>query len=477
MDNDLSKAEAPDRWITRDLARYATQIRFEDYPADVVALAKTYILDSAGCMIGGVRAPIGAAMARTIGAMGGAPQSSVLGTATQTSMINAALVNGTTCNALDFDETLTGIGHPGSSLIPAALAVGEHHGVSGKTLINAVLVGYEVGNRIGLAIQPTRARAQEVWCVGTWQAMSAAAAAAKILGLELEQTLNAYGVAGATAPLPNTQKWGWPMYERPIHWVKEPTGWPAWTGTLAALLAAEGFLGNRWILDGDTGFWRMAGSDRCDFDRMTRGLGSDFEIKKVGLKPFPCCRWHHSPLECVRKLKAEHDLAPSDVAGVAIHTFDWLKAQELYGPRSVVDSQFSLPHTVTMIVHAIKPGGAWVTNEMLQDEALIEWSRRVTITVDPDLTRRFHEEGKIGARVVIRTTGGRTLTSFTEVPPGDLDNPMSQDEVHGKFLGLAEEVIGRSRAEQVIDGFGDLEKADNIGDLLTLCCSAPASRM
>src|SRR5690606_38827476 len=150
-----------------------------------------------------------------------------------------------------FDENLTGIGHPGSSLIPPVLAIAEARGLSGKELVTAVVAGYEVGNRIGLSIQPSQQRSHEVWFVGTWQALSAVAASAKALALSFQQTLNAYGIAGATAPLPNTQKWGWPIYERPIHWVKEPTGWPAWSGVLGALLAEEGFLGNRYILDGD----------------------------------------------------------------------------------------------------------------------------------------------------------------------------------------------------------------------------------
>lgn len=186
---------------------------------------------------------------------------------------------------------IPGIGHPGASIIPAALAIGEWKNASGKDVINAIFIGYDVGNRIGKAIQPSYERLQKVWGVGTWQTFSAVVAAGKVLGFDLHHLLNAFGVAGATAPLPNTQKWGWDLEERPIHWVKEPIGWPSWTGTTAAVLASYGFVGNKYILDGDNGFWIMAGSDQCNFDEMTRGLGSQYEVHNLAIKPYSSCRW------------------------------------------------------------------------------------------------------------------------------------------------------------------------------------------
>ncbi len=290
-------------WVTRDLAAYAAKTRFEDYPKEAVEKAKTLILDSIGCMLGGCETSLGRALLTPIQSMGGSAEATIVGRRMKVPTVQAAFVNGGTANALDYDDTLQGFGHPGATIIPAALAIGEWKGTSGKDILNAVLIGYDVADRVAKAIQPSYDRYQKVWGVGTWQTFGAVAAAGRLLGFDLNRMLNAFGIAGATAPLPNTQKWGWDIEERPIHWVKEPTGWPSWTGTMAALLASHGFVGNRYILDGDNGFWIMAGSDQCDFKAMTKGLGKEYEIANIAIKPHSSCRWQHAALDCVKQLK------------------------------------------------------------------------------------------------------------------------------------------------------------------------------
>jgi 2-methylcitrate dehydratase PrpD len=454
------------RWVTKDLASYAVEARFEDYPQQVIDCVKVLILDSIGCMFGGCQTDLGKAMLTPIRSMGGRAESTLVGGGAKVPTIQAAFVNGTTANALDYDDTLFGMGHPGASIIPAALAVGEWRHASGKDVINAILVGYDVGDRIGLAIQPTYERLQQVWGVGTWQTFSAAVGAAKVLKLDLEQTLNAYGVAGATAPLPNTQKWGWSLDERPIHWVKEPTGWPAWTGTTAAILASHGFVGNNYILDGDNGFWIMAGSDRCDYDAMTRGLGSQYEVlDNIAIKPYSSCRWQHATLDCVRELKQQHDLTLDDVQEVVVHSFAWVKSQELYGPANMVDAQFCIPYTVTMMLMGVHPGPAWYTEERLRDPEILRASRKVRVEVDPGLDRAYFDRDQLSARVEIRTQDGRRLETFVDTLRGDPRKPLTYEEVKDKFRNQAEYVLEPQEIERVIDVIQHLEAVEDISDL------------
>ena len=385
-----------ERWVTRELADYAVQTRFENYPKDVVEKVKVLILDNMGCMLGGCQTSLGKAMLRPIRAMGGSREATLVGGGMTVPTIQAAFVNGTTANALDYDDTLLGIGHPGASIIPAALAIGEWKRSSGKDILNAILIGYDIGDRIGKAIQPSYERLQKVWGVGTWQTFCAVAAAGKALDLDLDRMLNAFGVAGATAPLPNTQKWGWDLEERPIHWVKEPTGWPCWTGTTAAVLAANGFVGNRYILDGDNGFWIMAGSDRCDFDAMSRGLGSDYEVNDIAIKPYSSCRWQHSTLDAVSVLKAQHGLRPEDIKEVTVHSFSWVKRHEVYGPDQMVDAQFCIPYTVTMVLLGHHPGPAWYTEENLRSERIKNLSKKVRVEIDPEIDKAYFGEDSRG---------------------------------------------------------------------------------
>jgi 2-methylcitrate dehydratase PrpD len=456
-------------WVTRELATYAVETEFEDYPAEVIDRAKVLILDSIGCMFGGCQTNLGEAILTPIRSMGGSREATIVGGGVRVPTIQAAFVNGTTANALDYDDTLLGIGHPGASIIPAALAIGEWTNASGRDVLNAILIGYDVGDRIGLAIQPTYERLQKVWGVGTWQTFSAVVAAAKVLNLDLNQTLNAYGVAGATAPLPNTQKWGWALEERPIHWVKEPTGWPSWTGTTAAILAKHGFIGNNYILDGDNGFWIMAGSDRCDYDKMTQGLGSEYEVvDNIAIKPYSSCRWQHATLDCVKQLKEEHGLRAEEVKEVVVHSFAWVCTHELYGPADMVDAQFCIPYTVTMVLLGLHPGPAWYTDENLDSKEILDLSKKVRVELDPELDKAYFERDQLSARVEITTTGGETFETYVEIPRGDPRNPLTGREIEDKFRNQALYSLEEDGVEKVIRTIYDFENLDSVADLMSL---------
>lgn len=455
-------------WVTKELAAYAVETEFKDYPKKVIDKVKILILDNIGCMLGGCQSNLGRAIVKPIKSMGGNEEATIVGGGAKVPTIQAAFVNGTTANALDYDDQMLGLGHPGSTIISAALAVGEWVHASGKDIINAVLIGYDVCDRIGIAIQPTPEREAQVWGVGTWQTFGAAAAAAKLLNLDLNQTLDAYGVAGATAPLPNTQKWGWDLEERPIHWAKEPTGWPSWTGTTAAILAANGFIGNHYILDGDDGFWIMAGSDQCDFDRMTKGLGSEYEVDNIAIKAYSCCGWQHAALDCIKALKKEHQLQLDDIDNVVIHGVAWLKRQENWDPTDTVDAQFSVPYTAAMVLTGIHPGPAWFTRENLDSEKVSRLSKKVTVRVDPEIDKALYEELTTSARVAITTKAGQRFERFVKIPSGDPRNPPSAEEVKNKFRNQAGYVLTDQEMETVIATIDNLENTGDISDLMSL---------
>jgi 2-methylcitrate dehydratase PrpD len=455
-------------WVTKELADYAVKTRFADYPAEVIDKAKILILDNIGCMLGGCQSALGKAVLSPIVSMGGSQEATIVGTGVKVPTIQAAFVNGTTANALDYDDALLALGHPGSTIIPAALAMAEWRHASGKDVINAILIGYDVGDRIAKAIQPSNERLRNVLGMGTWPALGAVVAAGKILNFDLDRMLNALGVAGATAPLPNTQKWGWDIEERPIHWVKEPTGWPAWTGTTAAILTANGFLGNRYILDGKNGFWIMAGFDQCDYDAMTRGLGTEYDVHNVSIKPYSACRWQHSALDCVRELRAQHDLKAQEIKEVIIHTFEWVKRHEIYGPKEMVDAQFCIPYTVTMVLLGFPPGPAWYTDDNLRSADIYNLSRKVRATVDADIDRAYWEEEKMSARVEIVQQSGKTVEMFAEIPTGDPRNPLSRQQIEDKFRNQAACSLEEEEIEGVIQKINELENVSDVTELMNL---------
>jgi len=458
-------------WITEKLVHYTSGTSFEKLPPAVVEQAKLHILDSIGCALGGSQSAIGHSVLKTFKAMGGEPEASLIGGGMKVPAIHAAFVNGTNANALDFDDTYLSdaIGHPGSSTIPAALAVAEWKKATGRDLINAVVTAYEVGNRIGLAIQPSKERLQKVWGFGTWQTFCAAIAAAKILKLDSDQLFNAFGVAGATAPLPCTQKWGWDLAERPIHWVKEPTGWPCWTGTLAAILAGNGFIGNRYILDGENGFWIMAGSDRCDYQKMTDGLGEDYLIlSDMSFKPYSCCRWQHAALDCIAQIISEQRLKPEEISGIVINSFSWVKTQEVYEMKSPVDAQFCIPYTAAMVVSGIEPGPGWYSDDKLQSSEIAALAAKITVNLDSELDLAYHQDGEQAARVEVTTTWGEIFNLAVRIPKGDPRNPLSPAELKTKFKNQAAYVLDCEAVDQVVDLIENLDHLDDLSALLAM---------
>ncbi|KWV54149.1 hypothetical protein AS026_02450 [Rhizobium altiplani] len=455
-------------WVTKELAEYAVSTSFETYPTDVVEQGKLFVLDTLGCMMGGIQTQLSQTMACSLTKAGNGGGATIVGADLSLSLGDAALLNGTSANALDFEETLAGIGHPSGTIFGAALAAGEDRRSTGAEFLDAVLVGYDVGNRIGRAIQPTYDRLKELWFVGTWQTFSAVSAASKCLKLDLQKTLNAYGIAGATAPLPNSQKWGFEQEERPVHWVKEPTGWPSWTGLTAALLAENGFIGNRFILDGNKGFWRMAGSDRVDFGAMRENLGVEFDVMKLSFKPYSCCRWQHSALDCVSELMERNQLRPDDVEKLEIHTFDWVQDFEVYGPVDVVDAGFSIPYSVTMLLHGYKPGPSWFVDSVLHNNELIEYSRRISVKFDEYYNTTFHQEGRIGARVEITLRSGQVVSTSSEAPSGSPEKPMTRSAILDKFFSMASPMIGEKNATEVMNRVFNIEHERDISDILKL---------
>lgn len=460
-----------EQWVTKALVDYAVSTQFEDFPPEVIEMGRRLLLDNIGCALGGSQSPIGESIMGPAKRMGGAFEATLIGGGLKVPVVQAALVNGTNANALDFDDAYlsSGIGHPGSSLIPAALAVGELKNASGREILTAVITGYEVGNRIGLAIQPTYERLQEVWGVGTWQTFGAVTAAGKVLGLNTDRMLNAFGIAGATAPLPNTQKWGWDLSERPIHWVKEPTGWPSWTGTMAATLAETGFIGNRFILDGRNGFWIMAGSDQCDFESMTRGLGERYVVTNdMSFKPYSCCRWQHPALDAVRSIMMEHGTLAEEVETLTVHSFSWVKSQEVYDPVSVVDAQFCIPFTTAMVLLGTEPGPGWYTESNLADPVVKSLAGKVKVVVDPELDRRYSRDGELTARVEILTRSGEKLSAFVDTPSGDPSCPPSLEDLEKKFRNQAAGVLTREKIDTAVEMIGRFDELEDMGELMDI---------
>ena len=448
---------------TEIIADYITGTSFSDLPDEVVRKAKFWLLDSIGCGFGGVQSVLGQTAVRALAKISSG-NAGVLGCSEKVSVGTSAYLNATLINALDYDDSSVA-GHMSSTLVGTLLAIKEQIDISGRHFLLSYIAGYEVGTRVAKAGWPSAERFAEVWGLGTNQTFGAVAAAAKLRELNKLQTLNALGIAGAGAPVPSGQKWGWD--NRPLTWIKDAVAMPAQIGVVSTELAVAGFLGCRDILDGSQGFWRMAASDRCDFDLLTHGLGSEYFIMDASIKTWSCCWFIHPTLDSIKNIINRHDLVHQDIAQIDVWSLtDLSEMFNIIEPEELVDAQFSLPYCVAMVLLGIQPGPGWINKDLFHDETVLSIGSRVKIHPDSTCDAIFHnEDRRISARVVITTTQGANFEESAPAPRGTPMLPVSEEEIIKKYLAMAIPVVGSEKAEGLKEFVLALETYDGVAAL------------
>ena len=454
---------------TEIIADYITGTSYSDLPDEVVGKAKFWLLDTIGCGFGGVQSVLGQTAIRALAKIS-AGNAGVLGCSEKVSVGTSAFLNAMLINALDYDDS-SAAGHLSSTLVGTLLAMKEQADVSGRNFLLSYVTGYEVGARVAKAGQPSAERFAEVWGLGTNQTFGAVAAAAKLMQLNKSQTLNALGIAGAGAPVPSGQKWGWD--NRPLTWIKDAVAMPAQTGVVSTTLAEAGFLGCRDILDGPQGFWRMAASDRCDFDLLTRGLGSEYFIMDASIKTWSCCWFIHPTLDIVKNIVRHNGLVHQDIAQIDVWSLtDLSEMFTSIEPEELVDAQFSLPYCVALALLGIPPGPGWFNKDLFHDETVLSIGSRVKIHPDSRSDDIFHnEDRRITARVVITTNGGASFEESAPAPRGTPMLPVSEEEITGKYLAMAVPVIGSEKAQALMEFVLVLETYDSVTALSELAAA------
>ena len=460
----LDQGERDD--VTYTLAEYITEARFEDLPENVIAAVKGYILDSLGCTLGGSRLKPGKIMIDLFGEMGGKPEATLLSTKIRVPCLNAAYVNSSLSNLLDFDDTYAALAHPGATTIPPALALGESLRISGRMFLLAVVLAYEVMIRIGVAITPSPDRYRKVMGLSVFQIFGAVVVGGKLLGLDTRQMMMAMGFAGASAPVPNSRKIGLELDDRPFSWIKNNFGWASMGGILAAMLASREFVGTQRIFEGDRGFWIMASSDQCNYQKMTEGLGTQYLTLKNSYKPYSACRWVHSSLDATGKLMEKNSFDPECITSIQVETFEEIVNKfGVVKPENIIDAQFSLPYLMALELLG-RSSRFGLREEDLEDSRVIELANKVTIRENPQATKRYEKDRLMVSSVIVKTEDGKTFSETVSISRGDPDNALSQDEILEKFSHLVAPVVGERETERLIKVIDRLESVKDISELV-----------
>jgi 2-methylcitrate dehydratase PrpD len=443
--------------VTERLAAHVASIDATSLPADVIERAQVCLLDSLGCMLGGSLVPEVRDTVEFVLRLGDAPEVAIPGLDGLYPTPLAAHAATQFGNALDYDDTVLGVGHPGAGIIATALAVGQANESSGTDLLRAVIAGYETSVRIGWGMEPSKERASTVRG-HTWAVLGPTAVAAALMNLDEDQIVNAFGFAAQHALVPYVGKW----YERPITPLKNNYGWAALGGVLSASMAAEGFKTNQRIFDGENGFWRMASSDQWDPERALAGIGTDWVIRAVEFKPFAACRYTHSALDALEQILEHHAPDVSAIRRVVIRAGNRIKVFADYDARTLLDAQFSLPFAAASTV-LVRP----LTSFDPKDRELAQMARRVQLEVDPDIEPRSRES-RLPTSVEIELESGERLREHSEVALGDPKRPLKPERLLAKFFDLAMPVIGVERAERMagtVDNLPALRSARDLADL------------
>jgi 2-methylcitrate dehydratase PrpD len=454
--------------VTRRLATFSAATSYDDLPADLVDTLGLAVLNMLGCCLGGVQTRIGrlhVGIAREFG--GGVEHASIIGDGSRVSLPFAAYANGNLGFALDYEDMVFAVVHPGFATVGAGLPVAEHRHASGRDLLTAIAVGYEAATRIAMSMQPSPERARHVWGQ-QFHPFAAAATAGRLLGLSAEEMEVAFGITATYATVPSVYKYFGPVEDtRPMREVKQGWGWVCMAGLMAAASAARGFRGGLGALDGEFGFWSMAGSDRFEPERIVDGLGEEWLAREVEFKLHPSIGVNHPAYLATRELVEEHGIRPDAVERVTITTL-WGSLIGDLTPAGAVDAQFSLPYTVAGAIARLPRSPELYGEERLADPAIRRLLSRTRIVHDPDADRAFFEEQRIVQRVEIELAGGATVARAIEFPR---DRPaQGRPEIEAKFHELACGVLDGERRDRVVETVARLPELGDAAELAALVC-------
>lgn len=437
------------REYTRELVEFLQPLASSDLPDAVLDRARYFLLDYLACAIRGSREESSAAVQRMIARMSAGGCATVIGTAIRTIAGLAALANGAAAHGIEQDDTHSGGSiHLGATMYSAALALAETlPETSPETFFTSIVAGFEAAARIAMAVQPKEHYSLGFHMTPTCGVFGAAITSAKLLGLNMDQTLAAVGIAGSMAA-------GSMEFLAEGAWTKRiHPGFAAQNGIHAALLAAEGYTGPRRILEGRDGF--LHGYSRNPIaDRLTSKLGQSYEILHTAVKPHACCRYMQGPIDAVLALTRENNIDAAQIKRIEIAVLEagWGivsdPAAKKYNPQSVVDAQFSMPFGAAVAVIDGAAGLDQFTVEKTRSAKVREVMKKVVLVKDRQIEATFPKEWP--ARVVIELETGECFEKFVRYPKGDPENPLSWDEMADKFRALAGMALSEHRCEEVI---------------------------
>ena len=426
-------------------------------PARSRERAAMALCDTAGVTLAGVPEAAAAIIRGTISPL--SHGSRVLGTAFRASAEDAAFANGVAAHAHDYDDMcFVSLAHPSCALVPASLAAGEQMASSGRDVLDAYVIGFELECRLGLVMNPRHYHERGWHCTSTIGTLGAAAAASRLLGLDAASTVHALGIAASCAC---GLKENLGSMVKPLH-----AGMAARNGVMAARLARAGFVSSAQAIEGPQGYLMAMDSQRppSALHDAVVDLGSRWEILETGItvKLYPSCAATHPPLDALLALKQRHGLAADDIAAIDIEVDSMTPRLLIYErPSTPLEAKFSMPFCAAA---AMVFGHASIETfevSRIRDVRIQKLLHAVTLRVNPS----FDAAAPLSqANVTLRLKNGQTLVERVDGARG-YPGRVSQEELGAKFMACAQRVLSAEGAARALEAVREVESLRRISQL------------
>jgi 2-methylcitrate dehydratase len=453
--------------VAGKLAKYAGALTFEDLPSEVVHQTKRVLIDALGCCIGAFEAEASKIVHSLVEDLGGPAESTVIGSGLKTSCLDATLVNGLMVRYLDYNDLYVipagkwyvGV-HPSDS-IPGILAVGERVNSSGKDVITAIALSYELSARFCQgATNPPLSKLG--WNEDTRGIYTTPLVAGKLLNLTEEQLENAVGISGCHGMILGILDTAAEEYSMTKN-IRYP--FAAHGGILAALLAKRGFTGPTTVIEGSDGFNETVMRGSFDLEKIM-DLDGPFYIMDTGFKALCAVGAVQGHLNATVELVNRHDVKPEDVDRVRIiagtrpieHTGD--PAKKYPTNKETADHSSYYLTAIAIVDRTVGPEQyqPW----KYKDPNVLQLIDRITLEIDPEMDKLPRS-----GMSEITTKDGKRYTSRIDYPKGDPKNSMSDRELEDKFKSMASKFMSVKQMQKVIETIYQLEGLDNVGNLMT----------
>ena len=456
--DDVIENRAPEAGLTLAIAEGASTLAYDDLPAPVRALARQCVLDYLGVALAGAGDSLVRILLDEMAEAGGSSQASIIGHSVRLPALSAALVNGAAAHALDYDDVNMAMpGHPSVAILPGLLALADLKGSSGREVTTAFVAGYETACRIGAALQPGHYNlgfhaTATVGCFG------AAAACARLLGLDTAATAIALGIAGTQAAGLKSQ---FGTMCKPFH-----AGKAAQNGLLAARLATRGFSSRTDLVECVQGFALTHGPDFAPEAALATPEGG-FHLLANLFKYHAACYFTHAPIECARRLRGEHGLTPEMITNITLRIdASCDRVCNIATPVDGLQSKFSLRQTVAMALAGVDTAslGAYSAKNA-RDPGLVALRERIGFDWQNNWPQTLSE-------LELDLVDGRHHSARHDAGIPARDVAAQGERLAAKFDALVEPTLGAPRARELREMTSDLDSLAEIGSLTRLAAAA-----